>query len=298
MSSRGAVGIQEEVERGVRIPVGRGFAGRVAAKRNPVVLGDVDHAQVLNPLLREKGIKSLLGVPLLVGGRPTGVLHVGTLSPRSFTAEDVEMLQFAADRAAIAIEHARVFEMERAAGLRVEHVQAVTDAALAHLAFDELMAVLLPRIRSILHADTSVVLLLDDEHQKLVVTRSGRARGGSRAGRPSAAWARFRRPGREGEAADRSRRCRYRRRRQPDPSREGSQVDGGRAAARQRRGDRRVAHRHSCASRVQAGRGRAARAGRRARRHRDPRSPRARASEETAASLSRRATRNARGFAA
>ena len=54
---RAAVGIEEEVERGVRIPVGRGFAGRVAAERRPVVLDDVDQADVLNPILREKESK-------------------------------------------------------------------------------------------------------------------------------------------------------------------------------------------------------------------------------------------------
>ena len=61
--ARAAVGIEEEVEQGVRIPFGKGFAGRVAAERHPVILDDVDHADVLNPILREKGIKSLLGVP-------------------------------------------------------------------------------------------------------------------------------------------------------------------------------------------------------------------------------------------
>ena len=75
--ARAAVGIEEEVEQGVRIPVGRGFAGRVAAGRAPVILDDVDHADVLNPILREKGIKSLLGVPLLVRDEVIGVLHVG-----------------------------------------------------------------------------------------------------------------------------------------------------------------------------------------------------------------------------
>src|SRR3954469_8999432 len=64
--ARAAVGIEEEVEAGVRIPVGGGFAGRVAADRHPVVLDDVDHADVLNPILRQKGIKSMLGVPLVV----------------------------------------------------------------------------------------------------------------------------------------------------------------------------------------------------------------------------------------
>ena len=79
--ARAAVGIEEEVEQGVRIPVGLGFAGKVAAERRPIFLPDVDHADVLNPILREKGIKSLLGVPLIVAGEMIGVLHVGTLQP-------------------------------------------------------------------------------------------------------------------------------------------------------------------------------------------------------------------------
>ena len=53
--ARAAKGIEEEVERGIRISVGKGFAGRIAADRRPVVLDDVDHADVLNPILREKG---------------------------------------------------------------------------------------------------------------------------------------------------------------------------------------------------------------------------------------------------
>ena len=166
--ARAAVGIEEEVEQGVRIPVGRGFAGRVAASRRPLILGDVDHADIFNPILRQKGIKSLLGVPLLVHGDVIGVLHVGTLTPRRFTNDDVELLQLAADRIAIAIDRARAYEAERDTRRRLEHVQAVTDIALAHLELGELLAVLLPRIREILHADTCATLLLDKERQELV----------------------------------------------------------------------------------------------------------------------------------
>jgi signal transduction histidine kinase len=108
--ARAAVGIEEEVERGVRIPLGRGFAGRVAAENRPVVLDDVDHADVLNPILREKGIKSLLGVPLVVRGQAMGVLHVGSLTHRTFTEADIELLQLVADRLALAIERARLHE--------------------------------------------------------------------------------------------------------------------------------------------------------------------------------------------
>jgi hypothetical protein len=99
-----ASGLEEEVSQGVRIPVGRGFAGRIAAGRQPVILDHVDHGNVLNPLLLEKGIRSLVGVPLLVHGAVLGVLHVGTVHDRVFTTDDAALLQLAADRAALAVQ--------------------------------------------------------------------------------------------------------------------------------------------------------------------------------------------------
>jgi serine phosphatase RsbU (regulator of sigma subunit)/anti-sigma regulatory factor (Ser/Thr protein kinase) len=114
--ARAAIGIEEEVERGVRIPLGRGFAGRIAAERVPIFIADVDHADVLNPILREKGIVSLLGVPLIVEGELIGVLHVGSLRPREFGQAELGVLQLASARAAPAIEHARL-----SAALQHEH---------------------------------------------------------------------------------------------------------------------------------------------------------------------------------
>ena len=112
--ARAAKGIEEEVERGVRIPVGAGFAGRIARQRVAIYIADVDHADILNPILREKGISSLLGVPLIVEGELIGVLHVGSLVPRVFDARDLAVLELAAARAGPAIERARlVGELER-----------------------------------------------------------------------------------------------------------------------------------------------------------------------------------------
>ena len=67
--ARAAKGLEEEVERGVRIPVGRGFAGRIAATRASRSTSRTStEADVYNPILREKGLRSLLGVPLVVEG--------------------------------------------------------------------------------------------------------------------------------------------------------------------------------------------------------------------------------------
>jgi serine phosphatase RsbU (regulator of sigma subunit) len=114
-----ARGIEEEVRQGVRIPLGKGFAGRIAAQREPVILETVDHSNVLNPILREKGIRSLLGVPLLSGGEVIGVLHVGSLTLRRFTREDAVLLQLAGDRVALAIQ-ARQIQVSRAAAATLQ----------------------------------------------------------------------------------------------------------------------------------------------------------------------------------
>ena len=46
----------------------------------------------------------MMGVPMVARGRVTGVMHVGSLTPRRFTSHDVELLQLAADRAAAAVQ--------------------------------------------------------------------------------------------------------------------------------------------------------------------------------------------------
>jgi anti-sigma regulatory factor (Ser/Thr protein kinase)/putative methionine-R-sulfoxide reductase with GAF domain len=110
--ARAAKGLEEEVERGVRIPLGRGFAGVVAGEQRPIHIPDVEHADIFNPILREQGLRSLLGAPLLVEGEVIGVLHVGSRGDRRFTPDDTSLLQAAADRAALAI-RARLSERQR-----------------------------------------------------------------------------------------------------------------------------------------------------------------------------------------
>src|SRR5262245_63479736 len=109
-----AQGIEEEVYQGARVPLGRGFAGRIAAGRRPVVIDDIADADVVNPVLRENGIRSLVGVPLAAGGRLVGVLHVGSVDKRRFGPGDVELLEAAGERVAEVVQ-ASLLELERSA---------------------------------------------------------------------------------------------------------------------------------------------------------------------------------------
>jgi putative methionine-R-sulfoxide reductase with GAF domain len=115
-----ACGLEEEVRQGVRVPMGQGFAGAIAMHRKPVLLERVDASTVSNPILWEKGIQRMLGVPLLSDEELLGVVHVGRLSTRAFDPQDVEVLQMAAERLAgatqarrLAVETAAVRLLER-----------------------------------------------------------------------------------------------------------------------------------------------------------------------------------------
>ncbi len=117
--ARAAAGIEEEVRQGVRVPIGVGFAGRVARTKKPVRLDVVDSTTVANPILWEKGIEVMLRVPLLSDDEVFGVLHVGRITRRPFRDDDTHLLQIVADRVAAAV-LARSSAIEREATLLLE----------------------------------------------------------------------------------------------------------------------------------------------------------------------------------
>jgi phosphoserine phosphatase RsbU/P len=115
-----AKGLEEEVQQGFHLRVGEGFAGRVAAEARPIAIEHVDHSNVVNPILVAKGVTSVLGVPMINAGRLIGVLHVGVLTHRQFTDDDVELLQLVADRASLATQ-ARLSQLDRATTVALQN---------------------------------------------------------------------------------------------------------------------------------------------------------------------------------
>jgi phosphoserine phosphatase RsbU/P len=117
--ARAASGIEEEVYQNVRVPVGLGFAGRIAAKRRPVMLDTINSSTVANPILWQKGIHAMLGVPLITGDSMVGVLHIGRLKQQRFTPEDADLLVVVAERVVLALQ-AGLLKTERAASAILE----------------------------------------------------------------------------------------------------------------------------------------------------------------------------------
>ena len=109
-------GYGDEDLRGLRIPLGQGFAGRVAAERRPLAIPDVSRdSTLLNQSIRRRGIQSLLGVPIAVEGKVLGVAHVDRMERHNFTQSEVLRLSAMAAQAALGIQHAILYDRLRAA---------------------------------------------------------------------------------------------------------------------------------------------------------------------------------------
>ncbi|HZC04837.1 MAG TPA: GAF domain-containing sensor histidine kinase [Ktedonobacterales bacterium] len=160
-----ARGSEEDVTGIAQIPMGRGVAGAIASTGMPRIIDDLSQVEVENPHLSMTAC-SLIGAPLLLGDRVIGVIHIDSARPRHFTDEDSQLLQIIASRVALAIEHAQLYEAERAARERAEMLarqmqtlQAVSDVALEYAQLDDLLHALLPRIQEILGVDNVAILL-------------------------------------------------------------------------------------------------------------------------------------------
>jgi signal transduction histidine kinase len=108
---RAARGTEEPVASQVRVLVGEGFAGRIAATGEPLIVDNLSTAHTHLPA----ELHTVVGVALLVQDRLIGVLHAGSATPRQFTNQDVDFLTRVADRVALAIDRANLYDLAQAA---------------------------------------------------------------------------------------------------------------------------------------------------------------------------------------
>lgn len=101
---RASVGFEEEVRTGYVIPIGVGFAGKIAANRQPFETASAStDPRVISPVVRARGVKALYGVPLIAEGELLGVALMGSLTESAFSQAERLIFDAAAHRATAAI---------------------------------------------------------------------------------------------------------------------------------------------------------------------------------------------------
>jgi signal transduction histidine kinase len=95
-----------------RLSLDDSFLGIVFRRKKPMQLENVQNSALYqnSDIARREGLVSLLSAPLVFGGQAIGTLNVYTGAQRSFSNEEIHILQALAELSAIAMEKARLYE--------------------------------------------------------------------------------------------------------------------------------------------------------------------------------------------
>jgi PAS domain S-box-containing protein len=123
--TRAVNGMPFEAVAGVRVPLGKGVTGRIAAEGRPLIVHDVSELDLVGvknipPPGALRPARSVAGAPLHVGDKVIGVVTVASEHPNRFTEDQLHLLLLVADRVAPVIEQSRLVERVRAGEERLK----------------------------------------------------------------------------------------------------------------------------------------------------------------------------------
>lgn len=152
---------------GQELPVGLGLAGRVIKERRPLVLnryGDLD-APTRTELLED----AVVGVPIWWADQLVGFFGIGASPPRRFTPHDCTVLEVFAHYAAIAIENARLFEVERQRANRIATINRIGRLITSSLSLKQVFQTAVEAIHTNLHFSYVAAGLVDPDDPEMLV---------------------------------------------------------------------------------------------------------------------------------
>ncbi len=177
-------GVDEEARRRIgNLPRGRGVLGVLIADPHPLRLSDVgQHPSSYGFPAGHPVMRSFLGVPILIRGQAWGNLYLTEKQGGEFSAQDEEAAMILADWAAIAIDHARVYESSERRREEAEKafrgLEATRDVAIAiggEIALEHVLELIAKRGRALVGA-RSLVIMLRDGQELVVQASAGHAR--------------------------------------------------------------------------------------------------------------------------
>lgn len=154
-----------------RLDHGVGLPGRIWESRQPAWISEVE----VDPnfprasLVRDFGLRSAFGFPLIVSGEVSAVIELFSRQPRSIEESTLKMAAVLGSQIGQFIEREAAEADQQKVLRELRRLQDVTSTALANLPLKELLENLLPKICDAVGCDMAVALLLDEEANELYV---------------------------------------------------------------------------------------------------------------------------------
>jgi len=154
-----AIGLDEEVIRTTRLPIGSSIAGYVAETREPLFIANVEKDSRFERENREEryGPASLLSAPLMVKNRVIGVVNIAhKMSGEEFNEHDLKLLTMFAAQAAVAIDNAATFMQLKRRVKELSTLQEINDAMSRAGSVQNLQEIIFWGIRGLMKAEISL----------------------------------------------------------------------------------------------------------------------------------------------
>jgi PAS domain S-box-containing protein len=159
-------GLESEHIEEMRLPVGQGMTGAVAATGLPLIVHDIDEygGSTYDPHFfgQDNRLTSFMGVPIFYRDRVVGVLSVMTGERREFSSDEMMVLVGLASQAAIAMENARLFQERDRRIKELTTINQISVAVNGTLELDDLLLALHRNISTVLDTRYSLIGMYEE----------------------------------------------------------------------------------------------------------------------------------------
>ena len=163
LKHRFAIGYPPGLAENLKIPVGQGITGTAARTGHPVRVSDV--AQDPRYINAIDSVRSELAVPLILRGKIVGVLDIQSRHLDYFTRDQQNILAVLANRLAVAIENARLFQQVRAQADALLVLNEVSREISSILDVEELLRRAAEALKRVIDYQILSLLLYDEQQQ-------------------------------------------------------------------------------------------------------------------------------------
>jgi len=162
---RYGVGHREEVICNLAIALGEGVTGTAAARREPVLVGDVrNDPRYLNAV---DAVRTELAVPMTARGKLVGVIDLQSTRLNAYTEYDRALMRLIAGRVGIAIDNARLYRRAERQNRTLKTLANISREFSSILDLNELLGKIASTMRELINYDAFSILLIDHDAKAL-----------------------------------------------------------------------------------------------------------------------------------
>ena len=168
-----AKGMDDEVVRKIRVPIGEGISGKVAATGKPILISGKARSGDFSRPMDRSDVKSAMCVPLIVNGEFIGVINVSSSeSTHVFTEDDLGFLTSLAGLAAEVIQRSNEYESLRVDSAKFTFWKEVDSLMSSQIPLEKRLSAVCKRLVEIVSGLTCFIYIYDDDTGRLMLQAS------------------------------------------------------------------------------------------------------------------------------